>query len=512
MNVESQLTGLVRKELVRPDKAQLVGEDAYRFRHLLIRDAAYDALPKATRGALHELFAAWLETHGAELVEADEIVGYHLEQAYRYRAELGQADEALGRRAVSRLWAAGRRSLAVDDGNAAAKLMERAAALQEPTGREGAELLLDLATANAYCGDLQRSEARREEAVELARAAGDRVMELRAVCDLAHLRTTTDASFTADKALDLGHDAVRELEPLGDDKALAAAWALVGMGENLRGTWEGVASALEHVAEHANRAGDRRRATEALHLLSASLFWGPTPLSIGLPRVEAMLEDIRGDRWLESWAIRPVVGFYGMQGRFEEGRELLARARSMLEELGRPIDLATLAFWSGPLELLAGDLEAAERELGAACEVLEAAGEKGWLSTMSAFRAWVLDGLRRLDAAEDAVRVSREAATSDDYNAQAMWRSGGAKILARRGQFDEAERLGREAVAWIDGSDELNNQAEVRKDLAEVFRLADRPAEAREVLSEALARYEQKGNEVMTDRTRVLLDELGPAT
>jgi tetratricopeptide (TPR) repeat protein len=181
----------------------------------------------------------------------------------------------------------------------------------------------------------------------------------------------------------------------------------------------------------------------------------------------------------------------------------------MLEELGRPIDLATLAFWSGPLEMLAGDLEASERELGAACDVLEAAGEKGWLSTMSAFRAWVLDGLGRLDAAKEAVRVSREAATSDDFNAQAMWRSGGAKLLARRGQFDEAERLGREAVAWIDGSDELNNQADVRMDLVEVLRLAERPAEAREVLSEALARYKQKGNEVMTAKAQALLDELG---
>ncbi|MGZ4319009.1 MAG: AAA family ATPase [Gaiellaceae bacterium] len=507
--VESRLIGLVRKELVRPDKAQLVGEDAYRFRHLLIRDAAYDALPKATRGELHELFAAWLETHGSELVEVDEIVGYHLEQAYRYRAELGQAEESLGRRAVSRLWAAGRRSLAVDDGNAAAKLLGRAATLVEPAGPEGVELLLDLANASEYCGDLHGAGARRQEAVELARAVGDRALELRAVCEHSRLRSTTDASFTADEALDLGHDAVRELEPLGDDRALAAAWSLIGMGENLRGTWQGVESALENVAEHARRAGDRRRATEALHLLSASIFWGPTPLFTGLPRVEALLRDAGGDRWLETWAMRPVIGFYAMQGRFEEARELLARARSMLEELGRPMDLATLAFWSGPLEVLAGDLEAAERELGASCEVLEAAGEKGWLSTMSAYRAWVLDELGRLDAAEDANRVSRAAATSDDYNAQAMWRSGGAKILARRGQFDEAERLGREAVAWIDRSDELNNQAEVRTDLAEVLRLAERPAEAREVLTEALARYEQKGNEVMTAKAQALLDELG---
>ena len=90
--VESRLTGLVRKELVRPDTAQLTGEDAYRFRHLLIRDAAYEALPKATRAELHERFADWLAEHGAELVELDEILGYHLEQAHRYRTELGDGE------------------------------------------------------------------------------------------------------------------------------------------------------------------------------------------------------------------------------------------------------------------------------------------------------------------------------------------------------------------------------------------------------------------------------------
>ena len=92
--VASRLAALVRKELIRPDRPLLPGEDGFRFCHLLIRDAAYDALPKATRAELHERFADWLDEHGAELVERDEILGYHLEQAYRYRTELGSADEA----------------------------------------------------------------------------------------------------------------------------------------------------------------------------------------------------------------------------------------------------------------------------------------------------------------------------------------------------------------------------------------------------------------------------------
>jgi class 3 adenylate cyclase/tetratricopeptide (TPR) repeat protein len=507
-NVERRLIGLVRKELVRPDKPQLAGEDAYRFRHLLIRDAAYDALPKATRGELHERFAAWLEQHGAELVELDEIVGYHLEQAYRYRVELGVTEESLGRRAAARLSAAGHRSLAMGDGNAAAKLLGRAALLAEPSGREGVELLLGLASALVDLGELRDAAARQEEAVELARASGDRVLELRGACELGELRGVTAPSFTAEQAIDFGREAVRELEPLGDDQALAAAWALVATGENMRGTWRGVESALEHVIEHARRTGDRRRETEALHLLGASIFWGPTPLSTGLPRVEALLRDAGDDKWRETWALRPVLGFYAMQGRFGEARKLLARARSILEELGRTLDLYTLGFWSGPLEILAGDPGAAERELAASCAGLEASGETGWLSTMSALHAEALYLLGRFEDAEAAVRISRDASTSDDYNAQALWRCAEAKLLAQRGRFDEAEQLAREAVATIDRIDEVNNHAHVRMGLVEVLRLAERTAEAIPVLEEALGLYEQKGNEVMSDQARAVLHEL----
>src|SRR4051812_20428936 len=94
VDVSPRLSALIRKELVRPETATFSGDDAYRFRHILIRDAAYDALPKASRAELHARFADWLEEHGADLVERDEIIGYHLEQAYRYRAELGPVDDA----------------------------------------------------------------------------------------------------------------------------------------------------------------------------------------------------------------------------------------------------------------------------------------------------------------------------------------------------------------------------------------------------------------------------------
>ena len=88
------LETLVRKQLIRPDRPSL-GERTFRFRHLLIRDAAYESIPKEPRTELHEQFGRWLErAAGDRGVEYEEVVGYHLEQAYRYRAELGAIDDA----------------------------------------------------------------------------------------------------------------------------------------------------------------------------------------------------------------------------------------------------------------------------------------------------------------------------------------------------------------------------------------------------------------------------------
>src|SRR5262249_3152212 len=122
-HITPRLAALVRKELIRPDRPQLAGEDGFRFRHLLIRDPADDSLSQATRADLHQRFAAWLEQHRSKLVELDEILGYHLEQACTYRADLGlPTDEDLARKARRRLAAAGRRARDRGDEIAAVRL------------------------------------------------------------------------------------------------------------------------------------------------------------------------------------------------------------------------------------------------------------------------------------------------------------------------------------------------------------------------------------------------------
>ena len=173
--VTPRLAALVRKELIRPDRAQLEGEDGFRFRHILIRDAAYEALPKATRAELHERFAAWLEEHGTNLVELDEILGYHLEQGSRYRAELGlPSDAALTSKARRRLTAGGQRAALRQDYGAAARLLERAAALMPPPELDLA-LESQLVDVLLWAGKVDEALRRAESLAHRATTAGDEV-------------------------------------------------------------------------------------------------------------------------------------------------------------------------------------------------------------------------------------------------------------------------------------------------------------------------------------------------
>ena len=133
----ARLTSLVRKEFIRPDSGHVHGEDAYRFRHLLIRDAAYDSISKRDRADLHERFGRWLERNaGDRATEYEEVLGYHFEQACRYRTELGAVDEGLrelARETARRLGAAGRRAFIRSDASAGVNLGSRAVALLAPS-------------------------------------------------------------------------------------------------------------------------------------------------------------------------------------------------------------------------------------------------------------------------------------------------------------------------------------------------------------------------------------------
>ena len=167
-------------------------ERRYRFGHILIRDATYRGLLKASRAVLHERFVAWADRVNQDrdrAVEYEEILGYHLEQAYTCLSELGPLDDhgrQLGVRAAARLSSAGQRAFARGDMPAAANLLRRAVALLPHDSHDRLARLPDLAEAMMAIGEFAWAETFLDEAIETAGRRGERA--LRASARLLRLR------------------------------------------------------------------------------------------------------------------------------------------------------------------------------------------------------------------------------------------------------------------------------------------------------------------------------------
>ena len=194
---------LVRRDLIRPDRSMLAGEDAFRFRHQLIRDAAYEAAPKALRAELHERFADWLEGVGeARVEEFEEILAYHLEQAHRLLSELGPLDEAgreLGLRAATHYAASARRASDRSDDRAAATLFRHAADLLPEGHPDRPRALYDVGRASLRGLDPPVASAALDEAVAAAAASGQRSIEWMARIDRGLVQMMVDPiGFTSD--------------------------------------------------------------------------------------------------------------------------------------------------------------------------------------------------------------------------------------------------------------------------------------------------------------------------
>ena len=270
----TSLGALVRKELVRPS-----GDGEFRFRHLLIRDAAYEALPKQLRGDLHERLARWLD----EREEEDELVGYHLEQAARYRSELGRADRELAEEAAALLTGAGRRSLARGDGPAAVNLLERAVALPAQSESVALERVLELAAALKDTGRLARSGELLEDVVRRPLAAGDVRLELHALIERSFLRIYTGEGDVR-KFHKLADRAAVVFAELGDDPGSSQAANLRAHAHFVECRIADMESALDVALVHAERSGDRRRVLFLLTALGRAALVGPTPAVAAVER------------------------------------------------------------------------------------------------------------------------------------------------------------------------------------------------------------------------------------
>jgi tetratricopeptide (TPR) repeat protein len=482
-----------------------VGEDGFRFQHLLIRDAAYTGIPKGVRAELHQRFAAWLEERSAGRTELDEILGYHLERAGRYRGELGLAEDGeLAAAARRRLTAAGRRAVSRQDYRAAANLLERATALV-PEAEIDVPLELNLAGALAWGGKGREALLRLSSAAERAAAAGDRLGELCARLEEGIHRAYLEPKVggAADQLAALAEQALPVFEEAGDDFALHIAYRALGHVANARGQSDTLVEAYERAAAHAQRVGLPDQFLIAW--CGQGRLYGTTPASELLAWQDEQDERERRNPLFRAHRAQALA----MLGRFAEARALVDEQRAGLAERGAGVTLAYTSVENVlEVELLAGDPGAAVTAGEDGYRGLEELGQLGLISYEAGMLARAYYALGRIEEAEAWAGRAAKLGTSNDALAEILWRPVKAKVLARRGEHAEAERLAREAVSLSEKTDALNAQGEAYADLAEVLALGGRPQEVTEALEQALARYQQKENLVMAQRVGARLAEL----
>ena len=509
--VGSRLAALVRKELIRPDHPLFASEDAFRFCHLLIRDAAYDALPKAVRAQLHERFADWLEMHADDLVEHDELVGHHLYMAVCSRRDLDPNDEyavIVADRAALRLEAAAQRAVARQDVSGAAGLLERTLEVLNADDPRRPDLAILLGEELMAGGRLEEASRRFRDAEEHALAAGDTVGAKRAVVG----RVLVEWYTTPEAGVDALVDAAEELAAIAaannDDALLAQALTMKASAHLVRCEIGQMQAALERARLAADHASRRLRARVRL-LLAIAAWMGPTPIEAALRACHELAAEALADGDPRGAAkIASTIGcLEGHVGAFEAARARLAGAGPMLEDFGDQLSVAVHMFKAGRIELLAGVHGAAESYLRAGLAHQESFGDQGGnLAEILVFLAEALHGQAKDEEAEEVLVRVRNVANPADVEAHIVERSTLARIRARAGRATEAISLSQQALDASERIDSVLLRADALRSHAMVLAAVGRTAESTCAATKALRLYMQKGSVIGVTATTTMID------
>jgi DNA-binding SARP family transcriptional activator len=493
------LQTLVAKGLVErlpPVKGRV--ED-HGFRHILIQEAAYRAIPKSLRAELHRRFADYLEyVFWEPATQQSEILGYHLEQSVRYLAELRPAEaesSPLSRRAAIHLENAGRAAHDRDDSLAAMNLLIRAAALLPPDDPALARLYTSLGAALTEAGQLEKARATLDQAQRIAAANGDegqrahaRVQALLSGLKLAPNKAAAEIS----QALpELRSEFARGSDEVGLCQTLQLEAAMYW----IRARSAAAEDAWRRAAEYARQANDRWQLAEILGWLASAALWGPTPAPEGIRSCEDYLDEIGNHPRGQASTLLHMAGLYAMQDMVETAHAALRRAKSYLDPLG-PTMAAAITQPAAFVAMLAGDPAAAEIHLRIGYESLSQMGEKDFLATTAALlaRAIAAQGRKRYAEAAQLIAISQEAAAGEDISAQIISQGLSARILADRGRHAEAIELASSTVALASQTDLLSQHAEALLDLAQVLAVSGHVPDAHATATQALDLYQRKGN------------------
>ncbi len=506
--VEESLAGLVAGELLRPEASTLLDEPAFGFRSILIRDAAYAGIPKRRRSRLHADYADWLvSVTGERASEWEEVLGYHLEQSYRYRAEtaaLSEEGAGLARQAAGRLASAGRRAISRGDVPAASGLLQRAVTLLDVDPPLRRALVPELARATRRAGDPRGALRLLDGCIAEAAAAGESELVMRCRLEASAIELYTVSGADTKRALALAEDARRLFSASGDGLGLAEAHSLVGHVNWLLCRGAAMEEAFNAALGQAALREEVHWQGEMLRMLPVVYHHGPTPVPHAIRRCEEILEIGRGNGALEVSTLAKIAGLRAMLGDFAEARRLLEECRRMGNDIGLRGAVLAMTNYEAAVFTLEGDLEQAEEVLRGGIEALRQRGEISTVSTASGLLGRVLEAKGDLDAAYEWTKECATLAAAGDFASQILWRGVRGRVLAGRGELDLALAHAHEAAELASRTDFVVWHGEALLDLAAVLRAADEPAKAIEAASQALALFEAKQHLVLAEAARRL--------
>jgi class 3 adenylate cyclase/tetratricopeptide (TPR) repeat protein len=502
-DLEPQLLGLVRKELIHPTVATFADDRAFRFRHLLIRDAAYDALPKETRAELHERFATWLQRNGQELIEFDEVLGFHLEQAALYLRQLGRPNPELERRAGRALGAAGSSAAARTDAPGSLNLFRRALALLPAGDERRAETLLDqlLMLESAGLVDEQL------RVIDELEASSDEAQRMHGRIARLSFRLQSDPEQVLREAERSVAEALPVFAAAHDDLGAAHAYQLLAFASWTLSRAVPTAAALDQLVEHARRIEAAGLVDRAILMIMGPLRYGP----FSADEIRARLAIIREWGSVTAQHCLLTVGAHlaYRAGELDEALELGRQAGTIGEDLGLPL-MHIFARWEDAHVLLtAGRLADARVTYKWVIERFGTLGHTSFRSTALLGLAQVVYQQGDRDETERLIAEAHAIGASEDIINYAWGQGLRARMAADRGDLAEAEQLARQALEYAHRTDFPGVHAAAHEALAHALHAAGRWDEARSENQQALELWEHYGYTCESSRVRSLLAKPG---
>jgi ATP/maltotriose-dependent transcriptional regulator MalT len=296
--------------------------------------------------------------------------------------------------------------------------------------------------------------------------------------------------------------AMESLDEAGDHAGLARAWRVHAVLSSRAGRYDEVARAAEQLIEHAVAAGEERLVARGASGYANQAVWSSQPVAELTTRIQGLLDQVHGDRKAEATIALSLAQLRAMAGEFDLARELYRRGQVLLRELGPSISAMTTSIASSRVEALAGDLDAAEAELRRDEADLAALDERFYRSSIAGTLARVLVLAGKLDEADRFARLTEDIADPEDTDPQVLWRSVRSRLLALRGETDEALRLNDEAMQLAAETEDIILKAEALVDRSVVLAASGRTDTAGPALKTAIELYEKKGDVISASRIR----------